>query len=187
LGVDIKIDIVKNRKTFFIRVVALITLGIGCFAYFASINLGFLIIGLIQFISLFIPSNYLYQKIGSLEFKENEIVISTNSDKVIPLIDIISLRLFYNDQKVNVTSKRWFGIGFIIKMLIETKEDSLQEYKLLVKISERDNYIKALEKLYSKQINIRERNELGAKYFLLKGNLSYKEIQEIKSKYNISW
>jgi hypothetical protein len=70
-----KVDIVKNKKTFYIRLFALITLIFGILAFFAAINIGYLLIPLFQFIPLFISPNYFYQKNGSLEINEDELVI----------------------------------------------------------------------------------------------------------------
>jgi hypothetical protein len=98
-----------------------------------------------------------------------------------------SLKIFINDPKVNDYSKKWIVKGFVVRILIEAKEDFLQEYKLLIKKTDREIFVKSLEILYSRNINIRERDDIGAKYFLLKGNLTYNEIQTIKSKYNLVW
>lgn len=130
-----------------------------------------------------------YKNIGEVELNENQLsVISKgNEPQTFLLNDIVRINLIYDRQKTNAFFKRFVVKGFVIKIEVELKENIVSEYKILVKNKQREQFIELLMKFYKSGARINERDELGAKCFLLKGNLSYKEIQEIKSKYNLSW
>lgn len=182
-----KFDIVKNRKYFFIRIFVIITLVVCCLAIFSFINIVYVILPFIQFVPLFISPNFFYQKIGTFEFGDEQIIITAGSKIIINLDDIVSIKIFLDDSRHYDKSTKWISRGWIIRLVIEAKDDFINKYRLLIKKDERDKFTSELEKLYARGIRIRERDGLGAKYFLLNGNLTYKEIQTIKEKYNLTW
>lgn len=180
-------SIVENRKYFFIRIFVLITFGFVLLATFSVIGVVYIIVPLLQFIPFFILPNYFYQKNGTIKFEEEQITITTESSVVIKNDDLISIKIFLSDPRRFDKSFKWMMRGWVIRLVIDAKNDFLNKYRLLIKKQEKEKFVQVLEKLYSKGIRILERDELGAKYFLLKGNLTYNEIQSIKKKYKIAW
>ncbi len=180
-------SIVENRKSFFIRIFVLITFGFVLLATFSVIGVVYIIVPLLQFIPFFISTNYFYQKNGTIKFEEEQITITTESSVVIKNDDLMSIKIFLSDPRRFDKSSKWMTRGWVIRLVIDAKNDFLNKYRLLIKKQEKEKFVQVLEKLYSKGIRILERDELGAKYFLLKGNLTYNEIQSIKEKYKIAW
>ncbi len=180
-------SIVENRKYFFIRIFVLITLGFALLAIFSVIDVVYIIVPLLQFIPFFISPNFFYQQSGTMKFEEEQITITTESSVVIKHNDLISIKIFLSDPRRFDKSFKWMTRGWVIRLVIDAKNDFLNKYRLLIKKQEKEMFVQILEKLYTKRIRILERDELGAKYFLLKGNLSYNEIQSIKEKYQIIW
>ncbi|NMB80566.1 MAG: hypothetical protein GYA14_01975 [Ignavibacteria bacterium] len=182
-----KFPVVKNRKYYFLRIFVLITLGFCLLAIFSLIDIVYLIVPLFQFIPFFISPNFFYQPIGKMEFEEENIIISTESKVVIKNQDIISIKIFLSDPRRFNKSTKWIVKGWVLRIVIEAKEGFLNSYRLMLNREEKEKLTQVLEKLYLKGVKIFERDELGAKYFLLKGNLSYNEIQSIKEKYKLVW
>jgi len=183
-----KIDLVKERETFYFRIFILITLILSFLLWLGENKMLFIIIPLIQFIPLLISPNFLYKKIGTVEFNENEIIILPNNSEMLKIkIDQkIRIRLFLYEASTQVY-KKVFSKGFLIRIQIETEDNFFGEYKIVIKKKQIEEFKNLLKGFYEKGINIKERDSLGAKYFLLEGNLSYSKIQEIKSRYNIAW
>lgn len=181
--------LIKKRKTFYFRILILFLVGLAFYTWLLENKIAYLIIPFIPIIPLLISPYFFYKYIGEVELDENQLsVISRgNEPQTFLLNDIVRINLIYDRQKTNAFFNRFIVKGFVIKLEVESKENTASEYNILLKKNQREQFIELLEKLYKSGVRINERDELGAKCFLLKGNLSYKEIQEIKSKYNLSW
>lgn len=183
-----RIDLAKEKETFYLRIFILITLVVSFFLWLAANNVLFIIIPVIQLLPLLLSPYFLFQNIGTFELGEDEIIINQrNVESVkIRINDKIRMKMFY-DERSNEYYKRFVAKGFLIRLQIEAEDGFFCEYKMLIKKEQREEFLNILKMFYEKGVNIKERDSLGAKYFLLEGNLSFKKIQEIKTKYSIIW
>ena len=75
----------------------------------------------------------------------------------------------------------------ILKISIQQAEQELS-FTILVRNKKVKEELKViLKKLYENNVCVREYDMNGNRSFLFKSNLSYKEIQDIKQRYNVSW
>ena len=70
---------------------------------------------------------------------------------------------------------------------LHSEDEIIGVYKFIVRKNQREEFIELLQTLYKTGIPLIEKDELGARCFLLQRNLKYDEIQKIKRKYNMSW
>ena len=75
----------------------------------------------------------------------------------------------------------------IMKISIQQAEQELS-FTVLIRSKKVKEELKAiLKKLYENNVCVREYDMNGSRSFLFQSNLSYKDIQDIKQEYNISW
>ena len=127
-----------------------------------------------------------FKKTGELEILENKFVIEVEGSnrKEFKINELTKMLIHHNNFYITnpiIKTNNELRITF-------QKPDEEFSYKVYVKgKSAKDELKKALEKLYASGLNIREYGTNGERSFLFKKNLSYQEIQEIKSQYSLSW
>ncbi|MCL6097935.1 MAG: hypothetical protein M1391_05105 [Bacteroidetes bacterium] len=126
------------------------------------------------------------RKVGEFNINETYCGLNRNTG--------LTLRYDYSNIKhILVDQLRYLEGAFPAKSKIVLKI-SIQEYEkevtfivLLRGKKAKVEMTELLKKLYKNKIGVREYDMNGCKSFLFRSNLSYKEIQEIKQEYNISW
>ena len=183
-----ELQIVQERKTYYYRIMFLITIVLLFYLWLAENKLAFILIPFIHLFPLVVSPTFFYKRIGSAIINIDKIEFSKKGEesKSFEIDDKIKLRLFYDGQKSNKWNSKLLLKGFVVRIQIEKDED-IYECKILLKKNEVEQFRKILEEFYKNGIDIKERDYLGAKYFLFEGNLNYNKIQAIKEKYNFSW
>lgn len=183
-----ELQIVQERKTYYYRIIFLITIALIFYFWLAGNKLLFIAIPIIHLFPLVISPTFFYKKKGNvlIELNKMEFYINGEELKSFTIDDKIKIRLFYDGQKSNKWNSKLLLKGFVIRIQLENYEE-IHESKLLLKKNEVDQFRNKLEEFYKKGIDIKERDTVGAKYFLFEGNLNYNKIQEIKEKYNFVW
>ncbi len=127
---------------------------------------------------------FLHKKVGHLSLNNDNIEIKKldEDNETILHSDIKELKLY-----VKKSTYFFFQTVFVYNIIIVLNNE---KEKLLVISFLRKNkqkFLSVLKNYYKKEINVKEFGENGDRQFLKKSNLSYKEIQEIKKEYKITW
>lgn len=182
------IDIVKemNKVLRFPFVLFILTVFIILYFVFSESKIIFLLVILTNIVSLIISIDFLkYRKIGKLRIFDDMIEVEIDeSYKEFKFTEISKLKIDHNYfYRTNFFVKTWNAFNLIIG-----KSEEEYIYKLYIKGDKvKEQFKNVLEKLYQKGLNVKEYDTNGQRTYLFKANLSYKEIQEIKHKYNLNW
>ena len=133
---------------------------------------------------LFGKTNMNYIIKGYLDLEENKILVKkTNEEqREINLEKVKSIKLYEEEVKKNI----FFTKEYIFRFIIE-KEERDEIFKIKLKERHIELFKKTIEHWYKETINFREYSKTGERMFLLKPNLKYIEIQQIKEEYQINW
>lgn len=127
---------------------------------------------------------FLYNKMGHISLNEDNIEIK-KVDKNNETI------LHSNIKELKIYGKK-FNFVFFKTVLIYSLNIILsdeQEKFFIASFSQKDKpeFLSLLKKYYEKGINVKEFGANGDSQFLDEANLSYKQVQEFKEKYKITW
>ena len=135
---------------------------------------------------LFSFQNLHYKNVGKLNFNLEECIIEKLNTETRKIKFSETVIVFEKYKIINGA----FNINpsIMLNITFTNLESELSKYQVLLKGRKgKKLYLAFLEKLYEEGVRVKEYDLNGNKSYLLKSNLSYKEIQEIKSKYNINW
>ncbi len=101
--------------------------------------------------------------------------------------ELSNIKIYFNGCKEITDYNRNSTAFWKMNNISFTKDDKEFFYRFEIKTGKQhDDLKKVIQSWYNAQINFKEYS-LNQRSFLFKNNQTYKEIQEIKSKYNVEW
>ena len=125
--------------------------------------------------------NFCYKKNGVIELTENSIFVKDNGNST-------TTYNLSNLTKIEIFIERKANNGFstiTLFRIVLYNNDNFESFLFYLKSKEIEELKNILNYWYQNKITLKEYSETKEKMFLQKSNLTYKEIQDIKSKYNI--
>lgn len=142
----------------------------------------------------FSTSLSLILSIDSLVFRKTGIFKIESNSCEIDRMPIESFSINYSDITYLIIDHfKYHNSGFAFKSYLILKITiQYQDKEISFKVYQKGEDVKIdlineLKKLYKKGVQVKEYDINGNRCFLFQSNLSYKEIQDIKQEYNISW
>ncbi len=182
------LDIVEEKKDS-IKVVVSVLLFIGLLlivilnertSFYAIMVFSF-IFSLIQAIE-----GFSIRKVGVFTIDEKVCELQRGSEDIIRY-DYHNIKCVLIDHYRYMTGMFSTTQKVIMKISIQQAEQELS-FTVLIRSKKVKEELKViLKKLYENNVCVREYDMNGNRSFLFQSNLSYKEIQDIKQEYNISW
>lgn len=126
------------------------------------------------------------RKLGKFVINEEGCQLKRNNGENIQF-PIGSIKCLLIDQNSYLTGIFSTTEKIILKISIQQEEAEVIVKVLLRGKREKEGIISTLKKLYKNNVCLKEYDINGNRSFLFKTNLNYKEIQEIKKDYNLSW
>lgn len=130
---------------------------------------------------------FFVRKVGRFNINEKKCEVKRNTGEIIQydLTDVkyILINQLYYLLSGSISAKS----KIVLKISIQKYEREISFIVLLRGKKEKTKMILTLQKLYENNIPVREYDMNGNRSFLFQTNMSYKEIQDIKQKYNLSW
>lgn len=184
-----KADLVSERTPYSFKIMFVILLISLKLTAFGEYKVFYFVIVLFLFSIIAYPYGIKYRKSGTAEFFDDCITIITSpaSQETISLNPRTILELTYDIQHAKKLKAISFTVGMLTKVRIESPEGLIRIFPIIIRKKQRDGFTAILDILYRKGVQIKERDQLGTKCFLLRGNLSYNEIQQIKKDYDLTW
>lgn len=184
-----KVDLVKESNPYSTGILFFILIVFLKLAVYGNYKIFFLILIFFQVCIIAYQYGIKFKKSGTAEFFDDCITIinSSTSQETISLNPRTILELTYDLQQAKKLKGNSFTSRLFTKIRIESPEGLIRIFPIVIRKKQRDEFTAALDTLNRKGVQIKESDELGARCFLLRGNLSYNEIQQIKKEYNLTW
>ena len=184
-----KFSLVEKRKTYHLWAFIFGAIILLAIVFLMKYNLGGIFVATIFLLRIFISPKLFYKNFGKLEINENQILIQQEQEKELSFSNNSDLKIVfvYDASRVHPTVKNFIAGGFVIELQLFEENKLANKTMFYVKNNDRSKFVELLKGFYKEGKNLSEKDELGAKCFLLKSNFKYREIQDIKRDYNISW